>query len=83
MLAALNILCTSVTRDVRTTRYYLMILACGDMGHMWANYIGMGSEVFWNFDSYNEVMMGNVAITVVLWTMRVLTLSGAFGRIGR
>ena len=60
-----------------------MILACGDMGHMWANYIGMGSEVFCNFDSYNEVMMGNVAITVVLWTMRVLTLSGAFGRIGR
>ena len=53
------------------------------MGHMWANYIGMGSEVFWNFDSYNEVMMGNVAITVVLWTMRVLTLSGAFGRIGK
>lgn len=83
MLATLNILCTAITHDVRTTRYYLMILACGDMGHMFVNYVGMGSEVFWNFDRYNEVMVGNVAITVVLWTMRVLTLSGVFGRLGR
>ena len=53
------------------------------MGHMFVNYVGMGSEVFWNFDRYNEVMVGNVAITVLLWTMRVLTLSGVFGRLGR
>ena len=83
MLAALNILCTIVTRDVRTTRYYLAILACGDLGHLYANYLGMGNKIFWAFGAYNDVMMGNVYITLFLWLNRVATLAGVFGRIRR
>jgi hypothetical protein len=83
LLGTINVLCTAVTRDVRTTRYYLAILACGDVGHMYANYVGMGSEVFWGFGAYNEVMIGNVWITLFLWVNRLGTLSGAFGRLGR
>jgi hypothetical protein len=83
LLGALNILCTAVTRDVRTTRFYLMILACGDMGHLYANYLGMGNRVFWEFGGYNDVMVGNVLITVFLWVNRVATLAGGFGRIQR
>ncbi|KAF1948058.1 hypothetical protein EJ02DRAFT_332515, partial [Clathrospora elynae] len=83
LLGLLNILCTAVTRDVRTTKFYLTILACGDMGHMYANYRGMWSAVFWDFRAYNEVMVGNVWITLFLWVNRVATLSGVFGRIRR
>jgi hypothetical protein len=83
MLGAMNVLCTVVTRDVRTTRYYLALLACGDMGHLYANYLGMGSEVFWGFGAYSDVMMGNVYITLFLLVNRVATLAGVFGRIRR
>jgi hypothetical protein len=83
MLGAMNVLCTVVTRDVRTTRYYLALLACGDMGHLYANYLGMGREVFWDFGAYNDVMMGNVYITLFLLVNRVATLAGVFGRMRR
>ena len=83
LFAQINILCTVITRDVRVTKYYLAILACGDIGHLYANYKGMGPNVFWNFGDYNEVMFGNVAITVFLWVNRIATLAGVFGRVGR
>lgn len=72
-----------MTRDVHTTRVFLLILACGDVGHMYANYAGMGPDVFWDFGAYNEVMVGNVWITVFLWVNRVGTLMGVFGRLRR
>lgn len=83
LFALLNILCTALTRDVRVTKYYLAILMVGDVGHLYANYKGMGGDVFWEFGAYNEVMIGNVWITVFLLGMRGLTLSGVFGRVGR
>ncbi|CAO2658276.1 Nn.00g059990.m01.CDS01 [Neocucurbitaria sp. VM-36] len=83
LFAFLNILCTVVTRDVTVTKYYLAILACGDVGHLYANYKGMGPHVFWNFSNYNEFMIGNVWITVFLWVNRIATLAGVFGRVRR
>ena len=50
---------------------------------MYANYAGMGPDVFWDFGAYNEVMVGNVWITVFLWVNRVGTLMGVFGRLRR
>ena len=83
LLCLLNILCTALTRDVRVTKYYLAMLMVGDLGHLYANYKGMGGDIFWGFGSYNEVMIGNVWVTAFLFAMRGLTLSGLFGQVGR
>ena len=83
LFALLSILCTALTRDTRVTRYYLAILACGDIGHLYANYKGMGGDIFWDFGAYNEVMVGNVWITVFLWVNRIATLAGMFGKVTR
>lgn len=79
LLAGLNILCLAISRDVRVSRYFLVLLACADLGHLYANYLGMGKDHFWNFAEYNEVMVGNVWITIFLFVNRVSTLLGIFG----
>lgn len=83
VLALFSVLCTFVTREAKVTKYYLAILACGDIGHLYANYKGMGREILLNFGDYNEVMVGNVWITIFLYVNRIATLAGAFGRIGQ
>lgn len=61
------------------TRYYLAAAAVGDLGHIWASYKVMGSEMFWDFSGYNDMMVGNVIISAFLWVNRVATLGGVFG----
>ncbi|OAL43669.1 hypothetical protein IQ07DRAFT_579950 [Pyrenochaeta sp. DS3sAY3a] len=79
VLFLFSILCTLCARDSHVTKWYLVILACGDIAHLYANYRGMGREVFFGFGQYNEVMVGNVWVTVFLWVNRVATLGGVFG----
>lgn len=82
LLFGYAVTCTVLTKDPGVTRYYLFFAACGDVGHLIANYAGMGSEVFWAWRAWNEVMWGNIAITVFLFVNRVATLGGVFGRLG-
>lgn len=82
LLAGVAILCTVLTKDAHVTKYYLMILMCGDVGHLVANYAGMGSAVFWAYGEWNEVMWGNIAVTVFLFLNRLFTVLGVFGRPG-
>jgi len=79
----LSLLFTVVTRETRLTRYYLAAAAVGDLGHIYASYKVMGSEMFWDFGGYNDMMVGNVVVSAFLWVNRVLTLAGVFGRVGR
>ena len=81
LLAGMAVLCTVVTRDANITKWYLIIVACGDIGHIYANYAVMGPQVFWDFSQYNEIMWGNVAVTLFLHVNRLATLLGLFGRI--
>lgn len=74
--------CTVLTKDANVTKYYLLFAACGDIGHLLANYAGMESRVFWAWRDWNEVMWGNIAITVVLLVNRLATLGEVFGRLG-
>tara|TARA_R110002003_G_scaffold113_3_gene9839 strand:+ start:37729 stop:38076 length:348 start_codon:yes stop_codon:yes gene_type:complete len=83
LLAGLAVLCTAITREARVTKWYLFMVACGDLGHIYASYKVMGSEIFWNFSEYNDMMVGNVVVSAFLHVNRGLTLIGAFGRIGR
>jgi hypothetical protein len=80
LLAGFAILCTVVTREKRITKGYLLVAAAGDLGHMLANYKAMGPAVFWNFNGYNEIMWGNVAVTAFLHVNRLATVLGVFGQ---
>jgi hypothetical protein len=82
LLASYALTCTMLTKDPNVTNYYLMFAACGDVGHLAANYIGMGSVVFWAYREWNEVMWGNIAVTVFLFLNRMATVSGLFGAPG-
>lgn len=82
LLAGYALTCTVLTRDPNVTKYYLIFAACGDLGHLAANYAGMGSAVFWAYREWNEVMWGNIAVTIFLFLNRVATVSGLFGTPG-
>jgi hypothetical protein len=83
LLGGLAILCTVITRDARVTKWYLFMVACGDIGHIYASYRVMESDVFWNFGGYNDMMIGNIGVSAFLHVNRILTLLGVFGKIGR
>jgi hypothetical protein len=78
----LSLLFTVVTREPRLTKYYLAAAAAGDLGHIYASYAVMGSDMFWDFGGYNDMMVGNVFVSAFLWFMRMGTLGGLFGRVG-
>jgi len=82
LLAGYALTCTVLTKDANVTKYYLLFAACGDIGHLLANYAGMESRVFWSWRDWNEVMWGNIAITVFLLVNRLATVGGVFGRLG-
>jgi hypothetical protein len=75
------VLCTAVTRDVRVAKGYLLIIACGDLGHIYASYKVMGPAVFLNFNEYNDMMWGNIGASLFLHVNRLATLLGVFGRL--
>jgi hypothetical protein len=83
LLAGIAILCTVITRDANVTKWYLGIVACADIGHIYASYKVMGPQVFWEFGGYNDVMWGNIGFSALLHVNRVATLLGVFGRVGR
>ena len=82
ILAGFALICTVLTRDPNVTKYYLVVLMCGDVGHLTANYAGMGSGVFWGWREWNEVMWGNIAVTIILFANRLATVLGVFGTPG-
>lgn len=83
LLAGYALTCTVLTKDPDVTKYYLILAACGDVGHLAANYAGMGSAVFWAYREWNEVMWGNIAVTIFLFLNRIATVSGLFGTLAR
>lgn len=82
LLAGYALTCTVLTKDPDVTRYYLLFAACGDVGHLVANYAGMGSAVFWAYREWNKVMWGNIAVTIFLFLNRIATVNGMFGSPG-
>lgn len=82
LLAGYALNCTVLTKDANVSKYYLLFAACGDVGHLLANYAGMESKVFWAWRDWNEVMWGNIAITIFLFVNRLATLSGIYGKPG-
>ena len=82
LLAGYALTCTVLTNDPTVTKYYLIFAACGDVGHLAANYAGMGTAVFWAYREWNKVMWGNIAVTIFLLLNRIATVNGLFGTPG-
>jgi hypothetical protein len=82
LLAGIALLYTVLTRDARVTRCYLLIVACGDLGHIYASYKVIESSVFCDFGNYNDMMFGNVVVSAFLQINRLATLMGVFGKVG-
>lgn len=67
-------------KEAWAIRNYLIVLAIGDIGHLYGSIYGLGSlENLLDFASYNQMTWGNVAATLFLLVARSLTLLGAFG----
>lgn len=80
LLAVVAVICCwTPNRDV--TRWYLLALAVGDLGHIYAVYRGVGPEHFWNFAGWNDMTWGNVGVSAFLHLNRLLTVGGLFGKI--
>ncbi|OTA66478.1 hypothetical protein K449DRAFT_430788 [Hypoxylon sp. EC38] len=78
LLAAVAVIC-SWTPHATITRWYLIAVAFADYGHIWACYRGVGPDVFWDVERWNDMLWGGVAVSAVLNALRWLTVLGAFG----
>ncbi|KAH7139288.1 hypothetical protein B0J11DRAFT_564095 [Dendryphion nanum] len=83
VLAGIAIVCTAITREPSVAKGYLLVIALGDLGHIYASYKQMGPDVFWNFGGYNDLMWGNIGASAFLHVNRLATVLGVFGRVGR
>jgi hypothetical protein len=55
LLAAIAVLCCFTTHP-EIARRYLVIVAVADIGHIYSCYAGMGSQQFWDFANYNDMV---------------------------
>ncbi|KAK5111041.1 hypothetical protein LTR62_005416 [Meristemomyces frigidus] len=57
---------------------YLLVVALADLGHIYAFYRVWGGT-FWDFGQWNDLMWGNVGVSVFLHVNRLATVMGVFG----
>lgn len=67
------------TTEPKVLRNYLIGLAIGDVGHVYATYLGMGWDAFANVAAWNALTWGNIGVTTFLFINRIAYLLGAFG----
>ncbi|KAM7210601.1 hypothetical protein V8F06_014009 [Rhypophila decipiens] len=82
LLLALLALVACFSQDSFTVKTYLAAVALADYGHIYGAYKAVGDEYFWNVRGWNDVVIGHVGVSAVLNLFRLLTLAGAFGKIG-
>lgn len=83
LLAALAVLICFFSTP-KTVRGYLLIVAVADLGHIWAVYQGMsrgsaGAAQFWDWRGWNDMVAGNVGVSLFLCVNRVATVLGLWG----
>jgi hypothetical protein len=83
LLAALAVLICFFSTP-KAARGYLLIVAVADLGHIWAVYQGMsrgsaGAAQFWDWRGWNDMVAGNVGVSLFLCFNRVTTVLGLWG----
>ena len=68
--------------NAAVTRGYLTVVAIADLGHIYANYLGMGEKHFLDLNSWNHMAWANIGISAFLCLNRVATVLGCFGKVG-
>lgn len=81
LLAAIAVICCFSSSST-TAKWYLIAVAFGDYGHIYASCRGLPPNVLWDISQWNEVVWGNIGVSLVLNVVRLLTVMGAFGRLG-
>ncbi|KAF7507836.1 hypothetical protein GJ744_010000 [Endocarpon pusillum] len=78
LLAGLVILCCFFSSP-QVARNYLLVVACGDLGHIYATYAGLGGNMFFDVANWNDMVWGHVGTSIFLFVNRVATAAGIFG----
>ncbi|KAI0382859.1 hypothetical protein F5Y04DRAFT_252480 [Hypomontagnella monticulosa] len=78
LLAGIAVIC-SWTPHAEVARWYLIVVALADYGHIAACYQGVGPEVFWDVSLWNDMLWGGVAVSAALNVVRWLTVLGVPG----
>jgi hypothetical protein len=78
LLAAMAVICCWTTH-ASISRWYLIAVALGDLGHIYATYCGMGPAAFWDVSGWNDLVWGNVGASLFLHVNRWATVLGLFG----
>ena len=81
LLALLAVVC-SFTTNAGVIRGYLLSVAIADWGHIYACYLMLGPEYFWDYQGWGETVRGNIGVSAVLNVLRLATVLGVFGSIG-
>lgn len=65
--------------SARTARHFITAIAVMDYVHIYATYLGVGPDVFWNPREWNHMLWGDVVVTMVFNVLRWSTVLGVFG----
>lgn len=79
LLAILGVFTVYTASEPRVLRNYLIALAIGDVGHIYATYVTMGASGFRDVATWSPVAWGNIAVTGFLLVNRIAYLLGVFG----
>lgn len=66
------------TTEAKVVRNYLIACAIADVGHLAVTYHVMGHAEFFDVGRWNSMAWGNIAITTMLFVVRVGYLVGMF-----
>jgi hypothetical protein len=80
LLAFMALICCW-THHPDIPKKYLVAVAIADFGHIYAAYASLG-EVFWDVSKWNDMVWGNIGVSVFLNINRWATVLGLFGTIG-
>ncbi|KEF58441.1 uncharacterized protein A1O9_06367 [Exophiala aquamarina CBS 119918] len=80
VLAAVAIICTHTTHtDI--IKKYLLAIALGDLGHIYACYRTLETNIFWDITQWNDMAWGNIFVSAFLHVNRLATVAGLFGKV--
>jgi hypothetical protein len=81
LLAFMAVIC-SWTAHSDISKKYLVAVAVADFGHIYAAYVSLGDELFWDVSKWNDMAWGNIGASVFLNVNRWATVLGLFGTVG-
>ncbi|KAF3397164.1 hypothetical protein DPV78_008037 [Talaromyces pinophilus] len=67
------------TSEIHVLRNAVVALAIADLGHLYATYVAMGPDLYFDVASWSPVSWGNIGFTAFLFVNRVAYLLGLFG----